>query len=397
MTDRVRVAVVRVVAAVALIAAVTGSILAAMAGEAESWWSGYGAFVAILGVSLSVLAWLAIPNQPRNAVLWVLAASALSAGIFDLGFASAILLLDSPDLVTSDPIIPAQLPGYIAVVVMVASTAGGLSPSLLVTFGVLLFPDGRLPSQRWRWLAVSSGTVVFLAAVASAWTYRSDSAQPVEQGMLVGSAWTLLVLCAVGCLVALLSRYRRSPGPIRAQLKWVMWGTSIFVPAVVVAIAFEDTAHAGLVFALVMGAEVLFLTAYGIAVAKYRLYDIDVVISRTVVYGLVVAALAGVYAGTVFLLGVLLPFQGDVAVATSTLAVVGLFAPLRRRIQRLVERHFYRSRYDLRQEVETFSERLREQTDLAVVNDELTEIVERTMHPVGVALWLRPAGPEKWQ
>ncbi|HET9560281.1 MAG TPA: hypothetical protein VFS70_24335, partial [Actinomycetota bacterium] len=267
----------------------------------------------------------------------------------------------------------------------------------LLAFLLLLFPHGRLPSRRWRpfaWFTV----VVYLTLSVSAGVapgavelYYPEAAPPVR--LPVGSAADVVfgvllpaqLLLLVVALVSLVVRLRRATGEERQQVKWFVY------TVVVVILAFV----AGLV---VLGAGYLFPlfglipVSVAVAVFKYRLYDIDRLINRTLVYGLLTALLIGVYAALVFLLGRLLdPATGDsaLAVAASTLAVAALFQPARRRVQELVDRRFNRRRYDAARTVEVFSGRLRDQVDLDTLSSELLTVVDRTVQPASASLWLR--------
>jgi asparagine N-glycosylation enzyme membrane subunit Stt3 len=186
-------------------------------------------------------------------------------------------------------------------------------------------------------------------------------------------------------LVSVVLRLRRASGEERQQVKWFVYTV---VTVILVFVASTLMIGAGLLFPL-FG---LIPVSVAVAVFKYRLYDIDRLINRTLVYGLLTAMLLGVYAGLVFLLGRLLdPATGDsaLAVAASTLAVAALFQPARRRVQALVDRRFNRARYDAAQTVERFSARLRNEVDLDALNAELLAVVDQTMQPSSASLWLR--------
>jgi hypothetical protein len=270
----------------------------------------------------------------------------------------------------------------------------------LLAFLLLLFPHGRLPSPRWRpfaWLTVAVYLTLSLSAAFSPGAlqlYYPEVTPPVRLPVagvadVVFGALLLgqLLLLAV-CLGSLLLRLRRASGEERQQVKWFVYTVATVVVVFVVS-------------TLIIGAGVLFPlfglipVSVAVAVFKYRLYDIDRLINRTLVYGLLTALLAGVYAGLVFLLGALLdPIAGDsaLAVAASTLAVAALFQPARHRVQQLVDRRFDRRRYDAARTVEAFSGRLRDQVDLDTLAAELLGVVDATMQPTRASLWLRPTG-----
>jgi hypothetical protein len=267
----------------------------------------------------------------------------------------------------------------------------------LLAFLLLLFPHGRLPSPRWRafaWATAAVYLTLALAAAASPGAVElyypeaspplrlppADLADTVFGWLLPGQLLLLLV-----ALVSVVLRLRRATGEERQQVKWFVY------TVVTVTVTFV----AGIV---VFGGGVLFPlfglipVSVAVAVFKYRLYDIDRLINRTLVYGLLTALLIGVYAALVFLLGRLLdPATGDsaLAVAASTLAVAALFQPARRRLQEQVDRRFNRRRYDAARTVERFSGRLRDQVDLDTLSAELLTVVDRTVQPASASLWLR--------
>ena len=288
-------------------------------------------------------------------------------------------------------------------------------PSILLTgLLLLLFPAGSLPSPRWRWplrlfltawclsliatFVVAAGTPIvidsngdqvinnhggFLAALNSV---------PNLLGLVVGALW-------LAFLARLLVSYRRTEGDRRQQLKWLMgggaigfgslillvsgvWGSSAGPPNPLVAVAFY-------VCCLGIGALPV---AFGVGILKYRLYDIDRIISRTLSYAIVTGLLVGVYVGLVTLATKVLPFSSPLGVAASTLVAVALFNPLRRRVQKLVDRRFNRARYDAESTVAAFALRLRDDVDLDAVSSEFVRAVEASVEPAHVSLWLRPTG-----
>jgi hypothetical protein len=267
----------------------------------------------------------------------------------------------------------------------------------LLAFLLLLFPHGRLPSRRWRpfaWLAVAVYASLSLSAALSPKAvrlYYPEVTPPVNLPVapVADTAFDWLLggqlLVLFTALASLVLRLRRAPGEERQQVKWFVY------TVVTVVVAFVATT-------LALGAGYLFPlfglvpVAVAIAVFKYRLYEIDRLINRTLVYALLTALLVGVYAGLVFLLGRLLdPATGDsaLAVAASTLAVAALFQPARRRLQELVDRRFNRRRYDAALTVERFSGRLRDQVDLDTLSAELLTVVDQTVQPASASLWLR--------
>lgn len=286
-----------------------------------------------------------------------------------------------------------------------ASWSSPLSPAL-IGLAFLLFPDGRLLSARWR----PVGWLCALAVVPPVARYALVPG-PIEEFPTItnpvgvesagflrdlppGPFFVLILGCTV---IATIVRFRRSHGVERQQLKWFAWAAAL-IPgflvfgAVASAVGGDETTGeyvAGFVFAVIMcGLPV----AAGIAILRYRLYDIDLVIKRTLVYGSLTAMLVATYLLIVLLLRFTLrPVTGesDLAVAASTLAVAALFRPLRARIQSAVDRRFYRSRYDAARTLEGFSGRLRDELDLESLGTDLRGVIRDTMQPAHVSLWLR--------
>jgi hypothetical protein len=276
----------------------------------------------------------------------------------------------------------------------------------LLPFLILLFPTGRLLSPRWRPVAWTLGLVTGLYLTARLLTPGPVSpglpANPLglesAEGLLqliqaiAGVAAPILVLAVVASLVL---RFRRSQGDERQQLKWLTYAVAIdaAVPWTV-GVAAERSAPLVGELVLFPVAVSLIPIAIGVAVLKYRLYEIDRVINRTLVYGLLTVVLGAVYAAGVFAAGRLLdPADGEseLAVAASTLAVAALFQPARRRIQAVVDRRFNRRRYDATRTIEAFSRRLRDEVELDILSAELLAVVDQTMQPTAVSLWLQPA------
>lgn len=339
-----RIAVRATVAAGGLLA-VVGSASSIASGGAGSWWSGYSPFMALLSVSFAVLAWLVVSGQPRNAVTWVMAGSAFFGGLTLAGWAGAAVVGGEPSMVFGrTPVIPADLPTLAAWILVFTGPAPIVAIYGWLTFGLLLFPDGRLPSRRWRPVAVAAGVSLAAAALGSAWTYRPSSALRAESGAHLDAALVVVTVAAITSLVALIGRFRRSSGAVREQFTWVVWGTSIFVPVIIAASILGDTRHGELMPALVLAAEGILLGAYGTAVGRFRLFDLDLVISRTVVYGTLAAVIAGAYVLVVVGIAELLgsgPEPNPVVAISVTAAVAAAAQPLRRHVQRAANRMVY--------------------------------------------------------
>jgi hypothetical protein len=273
----------------------------------------------------------------------------------------------------------------------------------LLTWLLLLFPDGRLLSSRWRpvsWLAaIALGALVLGYALSPGPLEDYSTVQnPLGIGNAAGdvlkalrsAGLPLLVITAVLSTASLVVRFRRSRGEQREQLKWVAAAGGVAIAGWIIGAGLDSLFSSG---GIIVSLSITgFPVAVGIAVLKYRLYDIDVVINRTLVYGSLTATLATFYVGSVLLLERLLaPItrQSDLAIAASTLAAAAFFRPLRSRIQQAVDRRFFRHKYDAQRILEAFGASLRREFDIDALRRELTRVIGRTMNPAHVSLWLR--------
>lgn len=282
----------------------------------------------------------------------------------------------------------------------------------VIVFLPLLFPDGQPPTGRWRWVAVLGAVAILGMVVASSIvedleaTILGDIPQiknplgiegltSVEVTLLYETSAWLLLAAFVGAVVSMWVRFRRSQREARLQLKWFSYAVGLMLAWVLLGeVIWQDVLGQDALLGgslLPFGLLLTFIpVTIAVAILRYRLYAIDRIVSRTVSYGLVVALLALVYTSGVFVVGSILPGdQTDLAVAGSTLAVAGLFAPLRLRIQRIVDRRFNRSRYDAEREIERFAGGLKNQLDLGRVAADLRSVLERTIQPVTAEIWLR--------
>jgi hypothetical protein len=339
-----------------------------------------------------VVGTLLAARRPRNPIGWILLAFYLGA----LNPASDYAIIDYRLHHGSLPL------GSVAVV--------GLAswPVWLVLIAVLLwvFPDGRLPQGRWRRVAVvlvTAGALLAVAATAGGAAAVAGHAVRLDaSGTLAnqatGAAGLAQGAVAVGVLASLLvwlavqvPRYRRSAGERRQQFKWLYTGAAIFVISVVSAVLVTN-GSSGLDLAvnnvIVPVGFAILPVCVGVAVLRYRLYEIDRIISRVISYAIITAVLAGVFAGLVLLATVVLPFKTPVAVAAATLAAAALFNPLRRRVQHAVDRRFNRARYDADQTVAAFAARLKDAVDLDSVRDDLAGVVHEALEPAHVSVWI---------
>jgi drug/metabolite transporter (DMT)-like permease len=295
-----------------------------------------------------------------------------------------------------------SLPQGVAEWIYVGSAAW--VPALGLTGTQLLprLPDGELPSPRWRWYSRIS--IVLIAIACLGMTSQEEhvldikrSHNPLDLAVLKPLASVILLVIAafVAGIVALVRRYRQSEGRERAQLRWVAFAGLLFVGIYLVTL--PAAGNSDVATFISQAAFAALPIGIGYAILRHNLYDIDVVIRRTVVYAGLTATLAGIYVGTVLLLQLALggvTQDSGLAVAGSTLAVAALFQPVRTRIQETVDRRFFRSRYDARRTLEDFSSRLRDQVDLAALDAELRGVITETMQPAHVSVWLRGTGAE---
>jgi hypothetical protein len=339
---------------------------------------------------------LIVAHRPGNTMGWLFSALGLLAAVMFLALEYAPFAYYTR---------PGPWPGAI-----LAAWWSAWAPytlfGLTVTFTLLLFPTGRLLSPRWRvvaWLAAMDLAAVTAAAALRPTLPSVDVPNPIgvagmadpQQGAVGAALQLLLSATALAAFASLVLRFRRSHGVERQQLKWFFFAAALLVAASPVLALLGPTLTPtvnnlaiGLLYALLP-------TAAGIAILRYRLYDIDRLINRTLVYGLLTALLAGVYASVVLILGQVFGRIGaeppSWAVAGATLAVAALFQPARRRIQAAVDRRFNRRKYDAATTVEAFSTRLHQQIDLDTLSAELLATVDQTMQPTTASLWLRQA------
>jgi len=269
-------------------------------------------------------------------------------------------------------------------------------------FVLLLTPTGKLPSPRWRWWARVAAAAPPLAAVSTAMLpfeppYQSV-ANPLAVPDLVGPLrvvdavfWVVTVLAIAVAAGSLLVRFRRARGVERQQLRWLALAAGLTGVLLLILVALAPTGNELLLGWLTAVCVALLPLATGAAILRYRLYDLDRIISRTLAYGLLTVLLGLGYAGVVLGLGQLVGQRSSLVVAGATLAVAGVFQPTRRRVQAAVDRRCNRRRYDAAQTIAAFSARLRDEIDLDTLTAELLAVVHQTMQPTRASLWLRPS------
>jgi hypothetical protein len=288
---------------------------------------------------------------------------------------------------------------------LVAWTGGwtwAIASGLALTFAVLLFPDGRLPGPRWRpvaWMAVIVIALTILAGMVAPRAFDSHGgvlthplnpdSRLVEVATLVDELGFIGIL-SVGLLsiLSLAARFRRASGIARQQLKALLYPVALFLLGLTTAFVTQSEG----VWTFALAALAAIPVGAGIAILRYRLFDIDLVINRTLVYGSLSLVLGAMYVGLVLVLQLLLgPFteNNGPAVAVSTLAVAAAFGPARRRLQSAVDRRFYRGRYDARRTLEVFAARVRDSVDIHALTADLRTAADRTLQPTSTSVWLR--------
>jgi hypothetical protein len=334
-------------------------------------------------------------RRPRHPVGWLLLAVGLSAawGGVPPAYAAYGLLARPGALPAADAVAR-----YWPITLIITQTAA--------SFVLLLTPTGRLPSPRWRWWArlTAAAAAILLVALAVAsgpldpryqvlggpFDLRGQGGMLLVVNQLALAATTLAVVVGAASLVV---RFRRARGAERQQLRWVASAAALAVVGAVVALGgLAVGATAVVTWAISLSFAVMPL-AIGAAILRYRLYDLDHILSRTLAYGLLSVLLGLGYAAVVLGMGRLLPDSSSLAVAAATLVVAAVFQPARRRIQAVVDRRFNRRRHDAAQMIEAFGTRLRDQVDLDTLTGELLAVVDQTMQPTQASLWLRLQGP----
>jgi len=395
----------------ALVLLAGAAVVVAYPTSVNSTWGGQAVLIEVaytlMAFSFPCVGLVIVHRQPHNRIGWLLL----------LGVGLAISLPSLVDLYAALGLVvgPYPLPG--------AGAMAGLSESSWVwligsigVFVILLFPDGRLPSRRWRWLprlALATMTVIALCITLGSATLTEGPVdgmanplylEPLEDELflVLTVVLPLLPVCFAAAAVALVGRFRRSRGIERQQLKWLAEAGVLVATCYLAAMlgqflkpdsfSGDDPAWMTVLQNVSLASFGLLPLAIGIALLRYRLYDIDRILNRTLVYAMLTAALVGTYLVSVLLFRLLLdPVTGDsdLAVAGSTLAVAALFRPVRGRVQAAVDRRFYRRKYDAARSAEAFAGRLRQEVDLDAVSTDLRRVLRDTVQPTHVSLWLR--------
>jgi hypothetical protein len=356
----------------------------------------FGAGGTVAALVCLVVGFVVARRQPASPIGWLLLGWALLTPLVGVALLYAVL-----DYRVHHGALP-----FGPVAVMLESGEFGIA--VLAALTVLLFPDGRSQPLRWRWLlwiflaasAMFTATLVAGQALAierhplGIGPSGAPLAVPAAGGILGPLGWTadaLILVCWAIILGRQVSRYRRSAGNQRQQLKWLIGGAACCVVATTITIFagnYSSQAAQAVQDAADLGAAML-PAAIGVGIVKYRLYDIDRIFSRTLAYAIVTGLLVGVYLGLVLLASLVRPSSSPIVVAGSTLVVAALFHPLRRRVQRVVDRRFNRARYNADQIVAAFAARLQDAVELGTVRDELASTVHAALEPAHLSVWIK--------
>jgi MFS family permease len=359
--------------------------------------SGVGIGFVIVLVGFLVVGMILVRNRPRNPIGWAMLLGAFFSAITSVAGAYAVASY--------------RLHHHLPLPQIAAFLQPSWAPSIvLFAIAIMLFPDGVLPSGRWRWgmgAVLSVGMLWMLGAYAIAADAIALNQVVIEPSgdlkqidypaggwawwSVLQNVWFLLILCVgVVWLASRVPAYRAATGERRQQLKWLISGGSAACVGVVLSVVLSS--YSG-VLGFIGSAAIIGLLgiplSIGVGMTKYRLYDIDRIVSRTLAYALLTGLLVGVFAGLVLLTTRVLPFSSPIGVAASTLGALALFNPLRGRIQRVVDRRFNRARYDAEALVAAFGTRLRDAVDPETVLSELAAAASNSLQPAHVSVWVR--------
>jgi hypothetical protein len=332
---------------------------------------------------------LIVWQRPRNTIGWILCAIGVGTGITDFSGAYTAYGIGKGHL---------PLPGT-EVFNWLGSTIWPINWVLFLVFLPLLFPNGRLLTQRWRIVGWLAGVLAFLSILAG-WMSLANrelfgKAISADFRSNLSDNINLLVLpLTIAALVSLVLRYIRAKERERQQIKWLTYGAALMAVLMIGSIEIINDANSPINALILDFAIMLLPLSIGISILRSQLYDIDRLINRTLVYGILSILLALVYFGLVFglqTLGRLITgqiLQSPILIVASTLAIAALFHPLRRRIQKIIDRRFYRSKYDATKIIANFSSALRDEVNLDTLSDHLVAVVQESMQPTHVSLWL---------
>jgi hypothetical protein len=382
----------------ATLALVVGGLLFGVASRPEAPLYEYWLESTLINPTFATLGALIVSRRPGNVIGWIFCVSGIVGGIQIFSGQYATVALFSSD---------AQLPG--GAVAAWLSTLMQTSVVAAALFLILLFPTGSLLSPRWRIVGWTAGLAIATSLISLALQPGplrdfgpSQNPFGIEGTVILepveAAGGVVFLACFFAAIASLIARFYRSRGEARLQLKWFAYAAVLGIMAIlfgsVLVPASIDDRFGTLVWTVApLGLPI----SAGIAILRYRLYDIDLIINRTLVYGALTAALVSVYLGGIVVLQgafrALTGQESQLAIVASTLAIAALFGPLRRRIQGFIDHRFYRRKYDAAQVLAAFNVRLRDEVDLDALRGDLVGVVDDAMRPSHVSLWLRP--PER--
>jgi signal transduction histidine kinase len=397
MDDRIRTRWGRLLAATAVVVGSISLVILAVLGW-DALVKEFGLHNGIEAVGFGLVALVALGTQARNGAIWALAWAAFFAAFATAGSAVTALYERADPALAAPGLSPADLPLGAALALQPTAWAWLPAVFILITIFLLLFPDGQPPSPRWRWVGWFSAGLIALGSASFAWLLRPWSTVPIDttedpplaELLLVGSLLLLLV-AAVLSVTSLVLRYRRSSGIVRQQIRWIAFGGSALV-ASMVWLVLGDSVGGGPVALIALAGELLMIASIAIAMTKHRLYDIDVVISRTFTYGALALFITAVYVAIVIGVGALFG-QGDepnLALAIAATAVVALlFEPIRSRVQRWANRLVYGERSTPYSVLSELTARLSEARSNEQALGRLAELIASGAGADDAVVWLR--------
>ena len=354
MDDQTRIRLGQFLSALAVIGAAISLAVLLLIGRSVFLVEEFGLHNVLSAIGLGLIAWVALSTQPRNGAVWALVWAAFFGMLQAVGVAAMALYERGDPGLFAATSSPSEWPLGAAIASQTVAWTWIPSIFILLTIWLLLYPDGKPLSPRWRWVGWFSAVLITVSSLSFAWETRPSSTENFDSGGEVGGliafgllALVLLIPTSLVSLSSLILRYRRSSGIARQQIRWIAWGGSILAVSIGWLIIVGDISGAGPSSLIALAGEVLLIISIAIAMTKYRLYDIDVVISRTVTYGVLALFITAVYVAIVVGVGTLAG-QGDepnLALAIAATAVVALlFQPVRSRVQRWANRLVYGER-----------------------------------------------------
>ena len=346
----------------------------------------------VVGVAVaivSVTGGFIVSRNPRNVVGWIFVLSSLVVALK----AGSDAYVELGHYVHHDAFAAIRISAWFSDWIWLF----GIVPFATLVF--LLFPTGRPPSPRWRFVAYLSGTAMVLAAISVAFApthldqfpyYRNPFAAPKALAPIVsiaGLGFALIIASVALSIASLVFRARSGDPVVREQIKWIAYAGAFLICGL--AYSFFASSFTASYAIVIFGPIAGIAVAAAIAIQRYRLFDIDRLISRTLAYAVVTAILGGSFALVIVAASAFVRGAPDYVIAIATLAVAALFRPVRRRVQSAIDRRFDRGRFDVERTIQGFAVRLRQQLDLNVLENELCSVVESTMHPQRVSLWVR--------